>query len=274
MLDILQAPNHVAAFRLSGVVTTDDYERMIAELDSKLQLYPRIAVYTELAPPLRVTLRALFRDLRYDVAKLGEWHRFARVTMVSDASPWRAFFRIAHTLIPAFEARVFPRAERDAALRWASELSQDSPQRSGLRLIATTRPDTYAFVWNGKVTRSDAEHVLGVMKSEFQSRASVRVFGRIEDMGGIELGALLQTSLLRLKLLAPREVERYAIVSGPRWIPRYVRWVRRLTGVDARHFERAEEDAAWSWLEARPVAAAESPLGQLSTAATAHPRTN
>lgn len=272
MLEILQAPSHAAAFRLSSEITADDYRRIIAELESRLRLYPRIAVYTELVKPIQVTAQALFEDFRYTFAKRAEWHRFARIAVVTDAATWRTVFRAVQAWIPAIEARTFSPSEREAALAWAAELQPEVEVRSGLQLIATTRPDTYAFVWNGKVTRSDVEHVLGVLKAELESHVSVRLLGRIEHMGGIEIGALLKSSLLRVKLLGLRKIERYAVVGGPSWLPRYADVIRRLTGVEMRYFAADREDDAWVWLEARPVSSAESAGGQAEAVAQANAR--
>lgn len=272
MLEILQAPSHVAAFRLSGEITATDYQRMMAEFESRLRLHPRIAVYTELTKPIQVTAKAVLEDFRYTLAKRAEWRRFARIAVVTDGAAWRSILRTVQTWIPWIEARTFSPGEREDALAWAGELQPEGNVRSGLRLIATTRPDTYAFVWNGKITRSDVEHVLGVLKAELESHVSVRLLGRVEHMGGIELGALLKSSLLRIKLLGIRKIERYAVVGRPTWLPRYADAIRRFTGVEMRYFEADREDDAWAWLEARPVSGADAAGGQLEAVTQANAR--
>jgi hypothetical protein len=272
MLEILQAPNYVASFKLSKDVTAEDYDRIIAEVESRLKIHSRIAAYAELAEPVHFTPRALLTDLRYAFSKFSEWSRFARVAVVTE-KPWlRALASASGALLPNIEVRVFASGGREAALSWCSELRPDAPQQPALRLIATTRPDTYAFAWNGRITRSDIDHVLGVLRTELESHMSVRLLGRIERMGGIELGALLRSSLFRLKLLGVRKIERYALVSGPSWLGRYVGVARKLTGIDLRHFPREREEDAWSWLEAQPVSSAESAGGQASAVASANTR--
>src|SRR3546814_20462267 len=51
MIEILSAPAHVAAFRLSGTVTADDYDKVIATLEAKLAAGGSIGVYVD-APGL------------------------------------------------------------------------------------------------------------------------------------------------------------------------------------------------------------------------------
>ena len=269
MLDILQAPNHVAAFRLSADVTKADYERLITEVQAKLQNHARIAIYTELFEPVQLTLPALFTDLRYGLTKLGEWSRFARVALVTDKGWASGLMRAVSPLLPNIEARAFPGSARDAALAWAS---QPLPPPHALRMIATTRPDTYALVWNGRIRPEDMEQVLGVLRGELEAHISVRVLFRIADMGGIDPRAIFKPAWFRVKLLAWRKIERYAVVGGPSWLERYVKLVDHITNVDFRYFTLAQEADAWAWLEAQPTLAAKSAGGQAEAVTTANTR--
>ena len=127
MLDILPAPNHVAAFRLSGDITKADYDRIVVETEAKLQSNPRIAVYTELIEPMHMTLAAVYTDLRYTLSKIGQWRRFARVALVTDKAWASGLLRLVGPWLPDIEARSFHSAERDPALAW-----HEVQQRRGL----------------------------------------------------------------------------------------------------------------------------------------------
>jgi hypothetical protein len=248
MLEILQAPDNVAAFRLTGAVTGVDYDQMIAELEERLRRHARVAVFADLSKLERLTRDALSKDIQYAFAKRHELHRFTRLAIVSDKLWPRLLAHVAGAWLP-LEIKSFKSSERDEGLRWASEPRAEQP---ALRLIRTTRPDTYAYVWSGKITRADVEHALGTLRHELESHTSVRVLGRIERMGGFQPTALLQSSLLRVKLLGIKKVERYALVGGPSWLPKYIAFTKRITGIDIRHFDSANESEAWTWLEARP----------------------
>jgi hypothetical protein len=252
MLEILQAPDQLAAFRLTGKVTGVDYDQTIAELEERLRRHSRVAVYADLSQFQRLTRDALEKDIRYAIAKRYELHRFTRMAIVSDKLWPGVLAHLAGAWLP-FEIRSFKSAEREEGLRWAAEPRAELP---ALRLISTTRPDTYAYVWNGKITRADVEHVLGALRVELETHLSVRVLGRIEHIGGFQPAAFLQSSLMRVKLLGVRKIERYALVGGPSWLPKYVGLVKRFTGIDMRHFEIERENDAWAWLEARPKAEA------------------
>lgn len=248
MLEILQAPDQLAAFRLTGSVTGVDYDQMIAELEERLRRHTRVAVYVDLTQLKHLTRDAISKDFQYMLSKRTELHRFTRVAIVSDKLWPGVLAHLAGAWLP-FEIASFKPDARDAGLRWGAEPTAELP---ALRLIATSRPDTYGYVWNGKITRADVENVLGTLRHELQSHASVRVLGRLEHIGGFQPSALLQSSLMRVKLLGIRKIERYALVGGPKWLSKYVALVKRITGIDMRSFDLASERDAWSWLDARP----------------------
>lgn len=258
MLDILQAPNFVAAFRLSNDITKQDYDRIIAEVESRLQQHPRIAIYVELSGPAHITMTALVTDLRYALAKVGQWRRFARVALVTEKGWARGLMQLSAAFMSGIEGKVFATADRDRALEWVSSLRPDGPRQPALRLIATSRPDTYGVIWNGRITTEDVDAVIGTLRGELESHISVRMLVRIEDLGGIEPMAAFRSGVLRAKLLGIRKIERYAVVGGPRWLERYASTIAKLSGIDMRHFAADRERDAWAWLDAQPGPAEQS----------------
>jgi hypothetical protein len=128
-------------------------------------------------------------------------------------------------------------------------------------MIATTRPDTYAFVWDGKIRRRELDRIARILELELESHMSVRMLGRLEHMRGIELRALLNPVLFHAKMLGARKLERYAIVGDASWLPGYVALVGRLSGIEMRHFPLNRESDAWTWLQAQPALQADRPSG-------------
>src|SRR3546814_13430369 len=75
MLEILSAPAHVAACRLSGTVTADDYDKVLATNEAKPASRGSIGVYVD-APGLEdMPADALGQDLRYGTVKPGSMDR-------------------------------------------------------------------------------------------------------------------------------------------------------------------------------------------------------
>ncbi|MET0384869.1 MAG: STAS/SEC14 domain-containing protein [Polyangiales bacterium] len=253
MLEILQSPEHVAAFEYSDVLTGTDYDQSMAALDERLSVHPRIGVFIDLSALRRVSGRAWVKDLMTALARRKELHNFGRVAVVTDRSWLRWITRVSGRVLPHVCVRTFTSVSRARALAWVGQRPEAAPTAESLRVLHTTRRDSYAIVVNGKVTRADLDRVAHALNDVFEKHMGLRLLARIERFRGVELSALLAPELWQLKLAGARRVERYALVGGPRWLRPYARLVSHLTPVDMRHFEAQRELDAWTWLDARPV---------------------
>lgn len=250
MLEMLSSADHVCAVRLSGAINGADYDSVISDMDARLARHERICVYADCASLRWVTPGVLLRDIRAFLQKLPELHRIARVAVVAE-QPWLSkLTRLAHGWYP-FEIESFRQDESADAMNWLSE--RMTTRRAGLRLIPTSSPGTYAYEWDGEITRATVEHVMGRLRRELEKHDEVRVIGLIDHVGSVQPSALLQSSLLRLKQLGFHKLERYALVGGPAWLARVIAVLGPLSGVEMRHFARADEGDAWSWIDAQPV---------------------
>lgn len=255
MLEVLSAPQHVAAFHFTKTITARDYELLQAELDARLAKHPRIGVYADLTGTRAITPAALYKDLRYSFGKLAEWGRFSRNAVVSDSRALRSAIELVNRFVPQLQLHGFTTDQRNAALAWVEGVSA-SPPRSGkpaLRFIDTTQPGTYAVVWDGTPSTSDLRRVIEVLTPAFETRESVRLMLRLDNLAGIEPLSVVQSGFVPLKLLGLRKLERYAIVGGPAWLPRYVGLAARLVPFEIRHYNAAQEALAWRWLGAEPA---------------------
>ena len=120
MITELPAPPHVAAFRVEGKLTEDGHDAVVAALESRLADNERIAVYFDMRAMSGMTPAAFGKDVAYSVRKLGEWHRFARGAVVTDSDWLTGLVRFWSAFLPRIDMRVFPGAEHEQALAWAS----------------------------------------------------------------------------------------------------------------------------------------------------------
>jgi len=120
MVTELTAPPHVAAFRVEGKLTEDGYDAVVAALESRLAEHERIAMYFDMRGMSGMTPAAFGKDVAYSVRKLGEWHRFARGAVVTDSDWLTGLVRFGSAFFPRIDMRVFPGAEHEQALAWAS----------------------------------------------------------------------------------------------------------------------------------------------------------
>jgi hypothetical protein len=116
---MLPAQDGVIAMRAKGLLDAADIERGIAAVDEALKTHARLAIYAEVNIT-GMTPRALLKDIAYGISNLSELRRFWRVAVVTDQHWIRWIARAENAVFPV-EIRVFPLAEREAAMSWVSE---------------------------------------------------------------------------------------------------------------------------------------------------------
>ncbi len=120
MIELIDAPDHVVAMKLSGTLTGEDYDAVIREVEAKLGRHAKIGVLVDLCEFTDVTAEAALDDLRYGFSKLFQLSRFPREALITDKHWMKVVARVVSPLIPFVEVRAFPSAERDAAMAWVS----------------------------------------------------------------------------------------------------------------------------------------------------------
>ncbi|WP_457091539.1 STAS/SEC14 domain-containing protein [Microvirga sp. P5_D2] len=256
MLELLPAPEHVIAMRVSGQVVKDDIERGIAAVEEALAGQERIAIYAEISMS-GMTPGAFARDLGYGLRHLRELRRFARMAVVTEQEWVRRIVQVQGRILPQIEIRTFAPGERDAALAWVAQpITTDEPEVAqappSVHLIETTRPDLIAFEVNGRIQRDDMHVLVGAFEQALATNERLRVLVRVVNFDGITLEALREEGLASVKMRGWRQVERYALVGGPAWMATATGWTATLTRIQTQRFEAAREDEAWRWLEAEP----------------------
>lgn len=121
MIEILDSPDHVAAFRVVGTLKTDDYERMIPQIEQRLGEHEQIGVLVDMTALEDMTAGALRTDIKYGLEKLEELHRFRRAGVISDKQWVDAAMTMARTFFPQIETRVFTPDEKEEAMQWVAD---------------------------------------------------------------------------------------------------------------------------------------------------------
>lgn len=128
MIDILPSPSHVGAYRFTATLDGNDYDRCIADLESRLRLHERVGIYCDMTGFTGLTAEAMGRDLRYALSKFGEYRRFARGAIVTDNQWLARVSEFAGHFFPHTEIRSFEPGEHDAALEWAAGVEPLPPK--------------------------------------------------------------------------------------------------------------------------------------------------
>src|SRR5690606_31621923 len=98
----------------------EDYDRCIDVIEARLATQERIAIFCDLTGMTGIAPAALAKDLRFALAKFGEYRRFARSAVVTGQAWLSGVTKFAAMFVPHTEIRTFAPEQRVAALAWAS----------------------------------------------------------------------------------------------------------------------------------------------------------
>lgn len=132
MVEILGSPKDVVAFRVTETLDADDYQEIIEEIEFRLVTHQKVSIYADLLDLNHVTAQAVAKRIAYSIAKIGEWHRFPRVALLTEKSWMAAMSKISSALIPRVQIKTFDRSAKDEALRWTYAVT--SPKEESVQL--------------------------------------------------------------------------------------------------------------------------------------------
>lgn len=109
-------PENVLAFRGTGDVTAEDYERvLIPAVETTLRKYRKVRMFYDLGPGFRrFTAGAMWDDLKVGLKHLTAWDK---VALVTDVRWIRNMIRCMAVMIPG-RVKVFSSNEEEAARNW------------------------------------------------------------------------------------------------------------------------------------------------------------
>lgn len=113
-------PPHLVAFEIDGTTTKPDIEALYRAVERALG-GGHIHLYGAIGGLGGLTLDALGANLGRGLSLLPSIGKVDRYAVVTDV-PWVASLaRMQGSLMPGLDVRVWPRADAEAALAWASE---------------------------------------------------------------------------------------------------------------------------------------------------------
>jgi hypothetical protein len=121
MLEILSGPDRIGAYRLTGTLTEEDFERVAADLEARLARHKKVGLLVDLSGFHDITVRAGLKDLRYGFGKILEWNRFPREAVITNRQWLKMLIRLAGPLVPFVTLRTFEPGEEAAAFAWVAE---------------------------------------------------------------------------------------------------------------------------------------------------------
>ena len=121
MLEILGGPDQIGAYKLSGTLTEEDFDRIVVDLEAKLARHRKVGIVVDLTALRDMTVRAFLKDLRYGFGKLFEWNRFPREAVITSRPRLKALVSLAGPFVPFVQIRTFEPGEETLAFAWVAE---------------------------------------------------------------------------------------------------------------------------------------------------------
>ena len=253
MIESLSAKPGVVALRISGHVAREDVDRCFELLLETFENHPKVGIYLEVTGLTGFDTEALAEDFRRGFALLGKLDRFGRVAIVSDEKWIRWLSRVESALLPGISYQTYTLAERGQALDWVQG-REDLPYGHALKLIPTTRADVVGIEIDGRLSAEEMGQVARDLNRMRHERPLKAMLVRFHSLAGFEPSIAADSEYLKMKLGLIRELDRYAVVGGPDWLKAWLKLWQPLLRLELRHFEQSDEDAAWRWLGAHPLA--------------------
>ncbi len=244
--------------RLSDDLTASDITAGYNAAEKAVKANDRVSFFVEVDPSMKFTVEGLLKDLVESVNRIGKLKKYYRAALVTDKG-WMA--ALARLVFSSIDVRVFAHNERDKAFAWASETPEPirvpvEPDPS-IRLIQTTSDNVFAYEVDGRLRERDIKKVVEEMKPYVQTDGKFNVLARMKDFRGLDLMALFDDDLLRLKFKAASKLGKYAIVGPKPWMRNLLELINAVASSEIKAFDVTEEAAAWEWVGAQQALLAE-----------------
>ena len=255
MLEILESPKHLVAFKLSDRLTADDVAKAYKATEDAIKSNDRISFFAEVDPSMQLTFEGLVKDL---VEGIGQWNKlkhYYRVALVTDKGWMAALARVEGLMFSSIDVRVFGHADRNKAFAWASEAPEAVPApveaQPSIRFLQTTSENVFAYEVDGRLRERDIKAAVKELKPFFDREGKFNVLARMKNFHGFDLLSIFDDDLVRLKIKAPARIAKYAVIGPKPWMRNLLELAGSVISTEIRTFEMSEESAAWEWIGAR-----------------------
>lgn len=253
-MEILTSTADTVALRFTGRLSSGEVSKAYDLIEEALALHEQIHLFVEVDDFTGIEWEAMTQELTRGLRLFGKLKRFGRVAIVSDQSWVRWLARTESALLPGISYRTYTLAERDRARAWV-EGRDDLPYGHAMRIIGTDRPDVLGIEIDGRLSKEEVGSISKEINATRRAQEIKSVLLRIRSFEGFDPSIALDGEYIRMRLGFFRELDRYAVIGGPKWVRQWVESLGPLVRVEVRYFPSEDESTAWEWLNAKPVTA-------------------
>lgn len=243
MLEIIKAPAaHVVALSFDGKLTEEEFDVVVAQIDSVLQEHERINLYCDLSKLSGITPKALLKDFLYSISSLGRMYRFQRMATVTDNANLEKLIKFEDRIFSDVEIKSFPSSEKDAALAWSEAKIELPPP--GFALSEVEEENFVRIEVGEEVTGYDMRRLDRLIRERYERLGPVNLMAVVGKSPRLGPG-LLYEKLKAMDILSC--VARYAVVAPP-WAKLRVAALGAVINARLHYFPEGQEAAALAWL--------------------------
>ncbi|GAA4308124.1 hypothetical protein GCM10023115_37410 [Pontixanthobacter gangjinensis] len=116
MLATFDLAGHVIGLIIDKDLTDEMLQKIIGEIQEKLDVYEKINVFVELEKDRHITLKALFKGIKF---KYSNAENFDKIAIVTDSAIFQNAVNLSDTFLDV-EVRTFDLKDRLEAIQWIS----------------------------------------------------------------------------------------------------------------------------------------------------------
>lgn len=254
MFEKLTAPDNVIAIHLSGTLTVNDVKHYKALVEEKIATQERFGICVDLTGIEDIGADALTEDAKVEFELFTHLAKFRRRAFVTDLTWPSTMANTFGRLIPLLEMKTFGPDERATAIDWVSNGPASPKEKSpAITFLPTTNENVLAFETNGTISSDDMPQITDTFDRFLNSHEKVNLLNHVRHFGGFEPAALMKSNYFAMKYAALKKVDRYAVVGGPLWMQTAITAINPFfSGIEMKSFSEAQEDEAWTWVDAKP----------------------
>ena len=254
MIELLESPKHLVAFKASGTLTAEDIDKAYKATDEALKSNERVSFFGEVDDSMGFTIEGALKDLWNGIGQLGNLSKYYRAAVVTDKGWLATMARVEGLVFSSIDVRVFDPSERDKAFAWASEKPEPLPKPEepppSIHYLQTTKDDVFAYSVNGRLREKDIKSAVEALRPYLEREGKFNVLARMADFSGFDLLAVLDDDLIKMKYKSAEKIEKYAIIGASAWMRNLLELASPLLSTKIRFFDTDEEQAAWEWVGA------------------------
>ena len=248
MITTQKTDNQIFTFVIDGDMEQADIDQALNEIkqqaqSGKLRLLGEIRRVDDVDFD---NLSGFFRSANEKFKFIGD---IAKYAIVTDLDWLRTLAPVGNFLTPGLPIRVFARSEKQQAIDWLNE-STDDAYSTGIRPIALSEyPEVVGYAINGKIKSEDYQIINRQLEQAVRQSGKVKFYLEFLHLEGITPAALWEDTKSGLKHAG--DIDKVALLGSKDWVENLTEAGDFVTpGIDMEFFELGRKQEALNWLTA------------------------